>query len=145
MQANIIEIKNDIFDEINKIKDKYLLVHCMNMSLSTAKGIVVQIEKRYKVKEKIKEKYNKKDVIIGSCLITDNVANLITKNRLFDKLTYKALTRCLINLYNYCNENNIKTLIMPKIGCGLDNLEWPEVRSSLMDIFKNFNIIVCYL
>jgi len=145
MQTNIIEIKNNIFDEINKIKDNYLLVHCMNMSLSTAKGIVVQIEKRYKVKEKIKEKYDKKDVIIGSCLITDNIANLITKNRVYEKPTYKALSRCLINLYNYCKENDIKTLIMPKICCGLDKLEWPEVRSSLMDIFKGFNIIVCYL
>ncbi len=142
---SIIEINNDIFDEINKIKDIYLLVHCMNISLSTSKGIVIEIEKRFKIKEKIKEKYDKKDIIIGSCLITDNVANLITKNRVYDKPTYESLTNCLKNLYNYCNENNIKTLIMPKIGCGLDRLNWDKVKKILIDIFKNFNIIVCYL
>lgn len=145
MTTNIIEIKNDIFNEIDKIKDKYLLVHCMNKSLSTSKGIVVEIEKRFKVKEKIKEKYDKKEIDIGSCLITDNVCNLITKNRVYDKPTYNSLIKCLNNLYDYCNENNIKTLIMPKIGCGLDRLEWNKVKKIIIDIFKGFNIIVCYL
>lgn len=145
MTTKIIEIKNDIFNEINKIKDNYLLIHCMNKSLSTSKGIVVEIEKRFKVKEKIKEKYNKKDIDIGSCLITDNICNLITKNRVYDKPTYESLNICLNNLYNYCNKNNIKTLIMPKIGCGLDRLEWDKVKKIINDIFKEFNIIVCYL
>lgn len=145
MTTKIIEINNDIFNEINKIKDNYLLIHCMNKSLSTSKGIVVEIEKRFKVKEKIKEKYNKKDIDIGSYLITDNICNLITKNRVYDKPTYESLNICLNNLYNYCNKNNIKTLIMPKIGCGLDRLEWDKVKKIINDIFKEFNIIVCYL
>lgn len=144
--AHITEINNDIFDEINKIKNQnYLLVHCMNKSLSTSKGIVVEINKRYNIKEKIKNKYSKNEIEIGSCLITDNVCNLITKNRVYDKPTYDDLIKSLIKLYEYCIINNINTLIMPKIGCGLDRLNWIKVKKILFDIFKKFNIIVCYL
>lgn len=142
---NIIEIKNDIFIESKKIKEKFLYVHCMNKSLSTSKGIVVEFEKKFNIKEKIKNNYLKGDIEIGACLITDNIANLITKNKVYEKPLYSSLTRCLIKLYNYCINNDINTLIMPKIGCGLDKLDWSEVKAILMDIFKNFKIIVCYL
>ena len=143
----IIEIQNNIFDEINNIKTPYLLVHCMNISLSTKKGIVVEIEKRYNIKELIKEKYNKNDVYIGNILITNNICSLITKNRVYDKPTYDSIKQCLINLYKYCKMNNIYNLIMPKIGCGLDKLNWDKVKNIINDIFKEkeFNIIVCYI
>ena len=42
---------------------------------------------------------------------------------------------------------NIKKLVMPKIGCGLDRLSWGKVEPMVQEIFKDLDIeiVVCYL
>ena len=42
---------------------------------------------------------------------------------------------------------NIKKLVMPKIGCGLDRLSWCKVEPMVQEIFKDLDIeiVVCYL
>ena len=42
---------------------------------------------------------------------------------------------------------NIKKLVMPKIGCGLDRLSWDKVEPMIQEIFKDLDIeiVVCYL
>jgi len=41
----------------------------------------------------------------------------------------------------------IKKLAMPRIGCGLDKLQWSMVREIIIDIFKDTDckIVVCKL
>ena len=87
----------------------------------------------------------KKNIKIGDCLIVNNIANLITKHYVNEKPTYNNLLISLLNLKKYCENNNIKTLIMPKIGCGLDKLNWNKVKNLLYDNFNNYKIIVCYI
>ncbi len=43
--------------------------------------------------------------------------------------------------------NKTKYLAMPKIGCGLDKLQWSKVREIICDVFKDVDIeiLVCYL
>ena len=39
------------------------------------------------------------------------------------------------------------TIAMPRIGCGLDRLKWPQVKSLIEEEFtdvENLDIIVCY-
>ena len=42
---------------------------------------------------------------------------------------------------------NIKKLVIPKIGCGLDRLSWDKVEPMVQEIFKDLDIeiVVCYL
>ena len=35
--------------------------------------------------------------------------------------------------------HKVNAVSMPKIGCGLDKLEWPKVRQILTDVFKDLN------
>lgn len=44
-------------------------------------------------------------------------------------------------------ENNIEKIAMPKIGCGLDKLNWCDVSSAIKEIFadSSIEIVVCYL
>ena len=46
-----------------------------------------------------------------------------------------------------CIEEDIKALVMPKIGCGLDRLQWPKVREILERILgdMDIDILVCIL
>ena len=43
--------------------------------------------------------------------------------------------------------NNIKFIAMPKIGCGLDRLQWDKVKEIIINTFKDIDleILVCYL
>lgn len=44
-----------------------------------------------------------------------------------------------------CKANNINKVAMPRIGCGLDRLEWDKVSEIIQDVFKdtNIEILVC--
>lgn len=39
-----------------------------------------------------------------------------------------------------CERHEIKYLAMPKIGCGLDRLQWGKVREIIQDKFKDLDI-----
>ena len=56
----ITEINNDIFNEAIKIKENFLFVHCMNITLNTRLGIVKLFEEKFNIKQKILNKYDKK-------------------------------------------------------------------------------------
>lgn len=36
--------------------------------------------------------------------------------------------------------NKVKQVAMPKIGCGLDRLVWPEVEKRLTNVFKDNDV-----
>ena len=46
-----------------------------------------------------------------------------------------------------CLKENITKIAMPKIGCGLDQLNWNDVKRLLFETFENtdIEIFVCYL
>ena len=72
---------------------------------------------------------------------------LITKNKYFERPTYICLYECLVELREHCKQLNITELSMPRIGCGLDKLEWTRVKKYLNVVFKDTNttITVYYL
>ena len=73
------------------------------------------------------------------------VANLITKENVYDKPTYETLTESLFDLKKYMIENHINKVAMPLIGCGLDMLEWSNVEKIIKNVFNdtNFEIFIC--
>lgn len=70
---------------------------------------------------------------------------LITKKILYGKPAYVTLWKCLIELKSHIEENKVKNLAMPKIGCGYDRLDWNVMKSMLEYIFQNIDvkIVVC--
>ena len=46
-----------------------------------------------------------------------------------------------------CVDDDLVTIAMPRIRCGLDRLKWSQVKSLIEEEFKdveNLDIIVCY-
>jgi len=80
-------------------------------------------------------------------MLVDPVFNLITKEHYYNKPTYDTLEQSLISMLFLIKSNNVKNIAMPKIGCGLDKLEWKKVRGIIKDVFmdEDVNIVVCYL
>lgn len=61
----------------------------------------------------------------------------IHRNDLSDKPTYLTLTKSLVAFRQYLAMNfaEPKVIVMPKIGCGLDRLEWAVVSEIIKGVF----------
>lgn len=141
------EEKKDLF----AVSNEYYLAHCISADFGMGKGIVVEFNKRFNLKNKLKQKYP--DYLRtfqwthGDCIQEGKVLNLITKERYYEKPSLITLRNALEEMKKICLENNISKVAMPKIGCGLDKLNWVDVKQTLFEIFSdtNIEIYICYL
>jgi O-acetyl-ADP-ribose deacetylase (regulator of RNase III) len=128
------EIKGDLFSTDDN------LVHCVSECLEMGKGIAVQFKSKFGQIDNLKKQ---KKVTGQVAYITTNdrhIFYLITKKKYFEKPTYESLYLSLVELRDLCKQLNITSLSMPKIGCGLDRLDWSLVKMHIEHIFKGTNI-----
>ena len=134
----------------------YYLAHCISGDYALGAGVAKQFDEIYNMREKLFSQYpipydmdgsKNYDNYIGCSLLVDNVFNLITKERCYHKPTYDALRSALINMRDQMIGLKTKKLSMPRIGCGLDRLEWDKVKEIIEDVFKDtyIEILVCVL
>lgn len=67
---------------------------------------------------------------------------LITKECSVDKPTYKNFTMAVEKLRDFVVIHCVKKLAIPRIGCGLDQLDWSIVKVIIGDIFKNVDCLI---
>ena len=72
---------------------------------------------------------------------------LITKKVYNHKPNYIILEKCLKDLLDLCKKFDIHELAMPRIGSGLDNLDWNYVSRIIDDVFEasDIQITIYYL
>lgn len=138
-----IEIVNqDLF----QVEQGYYLAHCISADFSLGAGIAKQFNEKYNMKHKLKNLYYDYEFKNeGNALLVDNVFNLVTKNRCYDKPTYDTLAESLAEMREQMEDLEITKLAMPKIGCGLDRLAWDQVYQIIEDIFYDMDaeILIC--
>lgn len=61
---------------------------------------------------------------------------LITKQSSWGKPTYQLLHSSLSAMQQHMLKHNVKKLALPRIGCGLDGLNWAKVKDMLVEIFQ---------
>lgn len=134
------------------VPEDYYLVHCISADFGMGKGIVVEFNKRFDIKNTLKRKYgdwirywDDSDECKGDCLREGRVFNLITKRNYWSKPTYKTVTQSLEHMAIICKVNKIEKLAMPLIGCGLDKLKWDKVSNIIQNVFKDIDIeiLIC--
>lgn len=137
-----VETVQDLFE----VPQGYCLAHCISADIAMGAGIATQFNKYYNMKERLKNYYYKMyDLYPGISIKVDNVFNLITKEKGYEKPTYEYLTEALENMREDIKEMGIKKLAMPKIGCGLDGLKWNIVKSLIKSTFEDMDIeiLIC--
>lgn len=141
----LIEKKMNLFE----VDDKYYLAHCISADYALGAGIAVEFQKRFKLKNKLKQIANNR---YPSCVFINPVFNLVTKNKYWHKPTYESLQKSLEIMRDMIKELNkeehgIYHLAMPKIASGLDRLQWGRVREIIQEVFKDIDIeiLVCHL
>ena len=140
-------IKQDLFT----ISEEYYLAHCISADYALGAGIAVEFNKRFDMKRKLKEnapdywEYMQLYNLQGECILIERVLNLITKEKYWHKPTYKSMKQALNMMKKVCIANNITKIAMPMIGCGLDKLQWSQVKNIIENVFidTDINIIVC--
>ena len=136
------EEKRDLFE----VPEDYYLVHCIASDLIMGAGIAVPMQKKFNLRSALKYfEYKGASLDPPTCLLVDRVFNLITKKKSYGKPTLQSLQKSLDVMKEMTVAKNIKKIAMPKIGCGLDRLQWADVSGYLKDIFKDsdIEILVC--
>ena len=135
------EENGDLFaDEILR---NYALCHCISSDFALGAGIAKAFA-GLGVKKELCEKYPKRWQGRGYCLFTETngvmVGNLVTKQLYFHKPTLETLRQALDDFCSQAIEINLCRVAMPKIGCGLDKLDWVEVKKLIQEIFETTEI-----
>lgn len=135
------EEKGDLFAE--DILRNYALCHCISSDFALGAGIAKAFAEMG-VKKQLCEKYPKQWQGRGYCLITETngitVGNLVTKQRYFHKPTLETLRQALEDLCTQALEIKLQRIAMPKIGCGLDRLNWEDVRKIVKEVFGDTEV-----
>lgn len=118
--------------------DDYYLVHCISSDLNMGLGIATQFQKQFKVRGKIKKA--RQEIKHPDAVLTGRVFNLITKKSYWNKPTYNSLEASLLKMKTTVKRLGIKKIASPKIGCGLDRLQWPRVREMIKQVFSDMDI-----
>lgn len=139
------EVTGDLFSA----PQGYYLAHCISGDYALGAGIAKQFDSVYDMRYKLHKNYpipeGDKFANVGKALLIDNVFNLVTKPRCYNKPTYQSLCETLIDMKDYCIEHDIRKLAMPMIASGLDKLDWKNVSDLIEQIFDTTDIeIVIY-
>lgn len=134
--------KRDLFT----VSKDYALCHCISGDFALGAGIAKKFAE-LGVKDALKRVYGRYTGNSGVCLdtyVTDWAGefNLVTKKRCFEKPTLWSMEQALNDMKRICEA---KKIAMPKIGCGLDKLQWSDVEPLIRDIFTDTDveILVC--
>ncbi|XP_034102289.1 ADP-ribose glycohydrolase OARD1 [Drosophila albomicans] len=135
------EIDGDLFSA----PKTHSLAHCVGADLAMGAGIAV----------KFKEVYGKVDELRAQNAGSGEVAvlkddqryiyYLVTKPQSWGKPTYDSLQSSLEQMREHMLKNQIDKLAIPRIGCGIDGLEWDKVSALLEHVFGKEQVeIVVY-
>lgn len=139
--------KRDLFT----VPDAYYLCHCVSADFALGAGIAKKFAE-LGVKSELQEyaAFPSKPLWEGKgyCIMTSEpkphgALNLVTKEKYWYKPTLKTMREaleCVANDFDFYGK-----IAMPKIGCGLDRLNWQDVERIIREVFAdtNIEILVC--
>ena len=128
----LIDTHEDIFlENVN-------LVHCISEDKMLTKGFARQMDLKFQSKDFLINKNG--NVIVQHIPGNKTLFHLTTKSKHYEKPSLNRIKQCLNELKEYCVENNITELHMPKIGSGLDKLNFESIRKIILEIFEKTNV-----
>ncbi len=135
------EEQRDLFS----VPHGYYFAHCISGDFALGAGVAVQFDDLYNMRKKLQNTFG--SMSDNCAVLVDNVFNLVTKRKAFHKPTYDSLREALEDMAEQVEELEIEKIAIPKIGCGLDRLNWELVKEIIEDVFEDIDIeiLVCHL
>lgn len=154
----ITEKQIDLFEEV-KLEDCVIL-HCISADKAMGAGIAKPLQDTFKIRENWPQKLPKRLIgwnnkgysvfVLGQDKV-QVIGNLITKESYWNKPTYTTFWEALNDAAQTLNSLHLEgfnvpnKIVMPRVGCGLDKLEWEKVKPMIETVFGSYNVVVCYL
>lgn len=135
--------KRDLFT----VPHGWYLAHCISADFALGAGIAKTFDEIYDMRYKLHLDYPGYKYVGGDALLVDNVFNLVTKEKCYQKPTYESLAEALQEMKTWIKVYHVTKLAIPKLGCGLDKLEFSKVKEMIEAIFgdTDLEILVCEL
>ncbi|KAH8302191.1 hypothetical protein KR044_003778, partial [Drosophila immigrans] len=127
----LTEIDGDLFSA----PKTHSLAHCVGADLAMGAGIAVKFKEVY---GKVEELRAQQVTSGGVATLKDaqrDIYYLVTKPQSWGKPTYASLQSSLEQMREHMVKNEIDKLAIPRIGCGIDGLEWDKVSALLEQVF----------
>jgi len=134
--------------DLLSVPQGWWIAHCISADFALGAGVAKQIDNVFGMRNMLHAAWDDEPgSLVGACLPCGNVLNLVTKEKCWHKPQLDSLKEALRDMKLYAEENAIKKIAMPKIGCGLDRLNWDDVSPTIQEIFKDTDveIMVCCL
>ncbi len=134
----VVQRKGDIFSS----PPQEPLAHCVSADCAYGAGIAVTFKQMYGV-EKVREQGKK----AGEYAVTHEedgrtIFHLITKRKCTDLPTYEDFTNSLKHMRDWCVKQRVKSVSVPRLGCGLDKLDFQRVQNILSKVFTGVDIVI---
>ena len=131
------EIEGDLFSS------KGCLAHCVSADFHMGVGVAKQVKTRYPTTYP-KDVNHKRQPVFAQWIEGERryVYHLVTKQRYFEKPTYESVKTSLQQMRTHAEWSGVHRISLPKIGCGLDQLNWSEIKSLIKEVFKGSHIVL---
>lgn len=145
-------ILKEEFRDLFNVSEEYYLAQCISSDFAMGAGIAIQFNKHFNIKNKLVNTYGNYISAWDSgfeetipCIKEGRVFNLITKRNYWNKPTYVSMENALIALKCLCLNNGVSKIAIPKLGCGIDKLNWLLVKKQIFYIFEDtdIEILIC--
>lgn len=142
------EKKSNVF----KLYPKYDLAHCISADFGMGRGIAVQFNEELNMKHELLKNYPgylkdwQAEKKTHGCLYLNGVYNLVTKEHYWYKPNPKHIKGALMDMKELVMRDGAnRKIAMPRIGCGLDNQNWDEIKAIIQEVFADTDveIVVC--
>lgn len=137
----VIEVEGDLFEATQD----YAQANCVSEDLDMSRELALEFHRRFGHTDVLKGQQKRVTEIAQLEHKGQKLLYLITKEKCFQKPTYENLYKTLQTLRSKAEQELISHIAMPRIGCGLDQLDWDTVKAMIKYIFKGSRIkIVIY-
>ena len=135
----------ETFEYLEKVGDIFSssdsLAHCVSSDFKMSAGIARTFRRQYPTNYPKFGTLNQKSLWPQFLESSQRyIYHLLTKVRFFHKPTYCSLRTSLAALRRHAEDKDVKAISMPKLGCGIDQLEWHLVRKILKEEFATSQI-----
>ncbi|KAK2521747.1 ADP-ribose glycohydrolase OARD1 isoform X1 [Columba livia] len=116
------------------------LAHCISEDCRMGAGIAVLFKKKFGGVQELLDQQKKTGEVAVLQRDDRYIYYLITKKKVSHKPTYESMQKSLEAMKAHCLNNGVTDISMPKIGCGLDGLDWNKVSAILGEVFEDTDI-----
>ncbi|CAI6368288.1 unnamed protein product [Macrosiphum euphorbiae] len=130
------EESGDLFDA----PSDYSLAHCISQDVKMSQGTALMFRRKFGNVEILKSQHPRFHEVLYIRQENRYILYMVTKPRYWQKPSLEDMFLTLQSLKSVCIELDIDKLAMPRIGSGIDQLDWSAIRTMIRFVFKEIDI-----